>query len=193
MHRLSRYIAFALAKGDQNGEDNADIYAYALEALFSFLANIAVCMVIAFAMGESAAGLVLLVCFMSIRRYAGGYHARSHSQCIFRFSLAFTVAMALVRFFPAMLEMPFIIGVGGASSTVLLLFSPVADGCVSRDRKLKCACVTLALLAICFLSVRYSRVRQLSAVALSMALAAGSVVCVRFGKHRRLKPGRTEI
>jgi len=80
----------------ESSEENADIYAYACEAVIAFLANLSLSLVIALMFGRVREGLIFVLVFVWLRRYTGGYHAKTHFSCILAFSCIFAGTMALL-------------------------------------------------------------------------------------------------
>jgi len=86
IHSLATRIASIFVLYGESDEENADIYTYACEAVLSFLANLIVCLAIAFVFGRFIEGLVFISGFALLRRYTGGHHAKTHLYCILTFS-----------------------------------------------------------------------------------------------------------
>jgi len=80
----------------ESSEENADIYAYACEAIIAFLVNLSLSLVIALMFGRVREGLIFVLVFAWLRRYTGGYHAKTHFSCILAFSCIFAGSMALL-------------------------------------------------------------------------------------------------
>lgn len=62
-------------------EDDIEIYRYGLRTLKLKLISYLFAMLIAFILGRFAFFAVILVCFMSVRRYAGGFHEDTAVKC----------------------------------------------------------------------------------------------------------------
>lgn len=97
MHNLAVRMASVFVLYGESAEEDIDIYAYACEAVLALLVNILVCLVIAFLFGRVMEGLVFISGFALLRRYTGGYHAKSHFACIMIFSIVVVCAMLLLN------------------------------------------------------------------------------------------------
>lgn len=94
---MIRYLADRIASVfvlyGESSEDNADIYAYAVEALIAGLFNVIIGLTISLLFGRVLEGIVFIIVFAFLRRYVGGYHANSHYKCILIFCLLLTCSM----------------------------------------------------------------------------------------------------
>jgi len=77
----------------ESSEENADIYAYACEAVIAFLINLLLGLIVALVFGRFFEGIVFILGFWLLRRYTGGYHAKTHFNCILAFSCILVSAM----------------------------------------------------------------------------------------------------
>ena len=87
IHKLAAGMASIFVSYGESSEENMDIYTYACEAIIATLFNVLVCMVIGVAFGRLSESITFMVVFVSLRRYVGGYHAKTHFRCILTFSI----------------------------------------------------------------------------------------------------------
>lgn len=104
IHNLAKRMASVFVLYGESSEEDADIYTYACEAVLAVLANIIICLIIAFIFGRVTEGIIFIFAFILLRRYAGGHHAKTHFNCILTFGVIFTCAMMLV---PMIRQLPF--------------------------------------------------------------------------------------
>jgi len=96
IHSLANRVASVFVAYGESSEENADIYAYAAEAIIAFLVNLAICLMIAFVFGRLLEGLVFILGFAVLRRHTGGYHANTHLKCILTFNCIVLCTMAIL-------------------------------------------------------------------------------------------------
>lgn len=66
-----------------NSSDNEkEIYAYSIEVLISLFINFFILSTTAYLLKKQVELIVFIVFFSGLRSYAGGYHARTHIECI---------------------------------------------------------------------------------------------------------------
>ena len=97
LHNLANRIASVFVLYGESTEENADIYAYACEAVLAFLVNLLICIAIALLFGRIIEGIVFIAAFALLRRYTGGYHASAHYKCILIFGSILTCSMILLN------------------------------------------------------------------------------------------------
>ena len=96
IHSLANRVASVFVAHGECSEENADIYAYAAEAVIAFLVNLLICLLIALAFGRVREGLAFIFGFALLRWQTGGYHASTHLKCILTFSCIVVCAMAIL-------------------------------------------------------------------------------------------------
>lgn len=100
------------------------IYAYGLELLFSSSAGVAALMVISAVCRKPFLWIPYLAGFVPLRLSGGGYHTKTHFQCIFTFSLIFFLIVLLEKYYT--ISMKIWLATGFVNLAIILLFSPVA-------------------------------------------------------------------
>ena len=103
--------------------NNIRVYAYGLELLFSSLVGVAAVIIISAVFGKTFLWVPYMAGFVPLRLSGGGYHAKTHSHCIFAFSLLFSLILLTERLFAipakAWLIACFV------NLVIIFLFSPV--------------------------------------------------------------------
>lgn len=87
IHKVSeKIIDFQVIKGNIT-EEERNKYVYAYEVLLNQLINISIAMALALISCELKAVLLFLVIYIPLRKYAGGFHAKTNERCIIYSSL----------------------------------------------------------------------------------------------------------
>ena len=94
---LSNKISKIFIRYGETTEENADIYAYAIEAILAVVVNVIICLAIAAIFGRVSEGFIFIFTFAVLRRFTGGYHANTHFKCILTFSSLLTVSLAIIN------------------------------------------------------------------------------------------------
>lgn len=66
-------------------KDEEKIYSYGFEVMIAFIVNIVVILSIGCYLDLFLETILFLICYCSIRQFAGGYHAESYRNCLFVF------------------------------------------------------------------------------------------------------------
>jgi len=81
LHKLSIYLTNKLLNGETIDEDDYEIYIYGWSMLLSTAASVIAVLILALIFGQFIGTLLFMICFLSLRAYAGGYHANSYLGC----------------------------------------------------------------------------------------------------------------
>jgi len=184
IHSLANRIAAVFVQHGESSEEDADIYAYAVEAILAVLFNVAICLVISFAFGRVPEGVIFISTFALLRRFTGGYHAGSHNKCILTFATLLICAMLLSSFVSGLQSAIFItIAFAVLAWLGILVFAPIDDAnkrCEGEHKyrlKKKCVSVSTMMLLICAVVGFSINIYVALIIALSMFSVFGSVVC----------------
>ena len=99
IHNLAVRMAAVFVAHGESSSDDADIYAYACEKIVSTLVNVIIGMATAFLFGRLVEGIVFITGFAMLRKYTGGYHAKTHFNCILTFNIILACVMVLLLLF----------------------------------------------------------------------------------------------
>lgn len=99
------------------------IYIYGYELLFSSTAGIVILQIISILGRNLTAWIYFLLGFIPFRLTGGGFHAKSHSRCIFLFSTVYVVSMLVNDYIGAVSFLGLIVNLGLAFLFVVI--SPV--------------------------------------------------------------------
>ena len=86
INQMANKVASVFVDFGLSSEENADIYAYAVEAIIALIINLLIAVVVSLIFGMLLEGVAFILIFAVLRRIAGGYHADSHKRCIAIFS-----------------------------------------------------------------------------------------------------------
>lgn len=104
-------------------QEKTEEYVYGLEITLSVLASYLSVLIIGFLLGMGWESVVFLVLFISIRRFAGGFHFSSQIACYTFTCLVSTAVLLTIKYVPVHAGVCAVIMI--VSSLILLIFSPV--------------------------------------------------------------------
>lgn len=104
-------------------DDDREIYQYGFEQVFSSLLNIATMLLLGIILGKIYQSLVLILSFMALRSYSGGYHANTPLQCYLLTVMSISAALSIMKFIT--IDRFICLGLLVLSSVVILLLSPI--------------------------------------------------------------------
>lgn len=95
IHKISeKMVSWQVIKGNiTEGEWNKYVYAY--EVLLNQLINLSIAVILAFISHELKSVLMFLSIYIPLRKYAGGFHARSNERCIIYSSIVIIYVILL--------------------------------------------------------------------------------------------------
>lgn len=170
--RLSEKITDAMIAHSIVKADDREIYQYGFELLLADAVSFAALLVIGALARQLWYSAIYLFCFVLLRSFAGGYHAKTHLRCQLCMTAAFLVFLFLnSRLTPAFLT-AFVLG--DIVSFMPVLFSaplphanrPLSEA--SRRRNRKRALLTFMVLAAC--SCALSALGRQEGVSISLTL-----------------------
>ena len=106
-------------------DDDREIYQYGFEQVFSSLLNIATMLLLGIILGKIYQSLVLILSFMALRSYSGGYHANTPLQCYLLTVMSISAALSIMKFIT--IDRFICLGLLVLSSVVILLLSPIGS------------------------------------------------------------------
>lgn len=104
-------------------DDDREIYQYGFEQVFSSLLNIATMLLLGIILGKIYQSLVLILSFMALRSYSGGYHANTPLHCYLLTVMSISAALSIMKFIT--IDRFICLGLLVLSSVVILLLSPI--------------------------------------------------------------------
>ena len=106
-------------------DDDREIYQYGFEQVFSSLLNIATMLLLGIILGKIYQSLVLILSFMALRSYSGGYHANTPLHCYLLTVMSISAALSIMKFIT--IDRFICWGLLVLSSVVILLLSPIGS------------------------------------------------------------------
>lgn len=104
-----------------------NIYAYGYEVLISELIHNTIIAIIAICTHHITETICFITSFTFLREAAGGYHARTHRNCILIFSSVYLIFLYLLEHTPIDLYREITVGILIVHSILIALFAPVDD------------------------------------------------------------------
>lgn len=93
-------------------EQDKPVYRYGIHQLTTMTLNISIAIVIGLLLDMGLEMLLFLCAYIPLRRYAGGYHAKTELRCSVLSVLSETAALLAIGVFPPHLSAPAIAGAG---------------------------------------------------------------------------------
>lgn len=75
--------------------EDSDICSYGLEILISSLINLVMVLILGSILNKFIQTVVFVICYCSIRQFAGGYHSNTHGKCIFTFLCMYLITICI--------------------------------------------------------------------------------------------------
>jgi len=183
IHGLATRMASVFVTYGESSADDQDIYVYACELLVSTIINISLGLLISFLMGRPMEGIIFILGFVLIRRYAGGYHASTYARCILTFAVVLACGMLILSFVSALQAEAILMVVAGASCIGISLLAPVEHEnkiLNAESRKLqkeKSIWIVLVLFVFCLVDFFVLGTGIWQGLALSIVVVFGGMVC----------------
>lgn len=149
VNRMSEKIADWLIGQKVISSDERELYAYAVHCLFSLIYPIAFASVVGIISGMIMESIVMIIPFMIIRKFSGGYHADSFGKCLIISSIVIAGALLIGKniYNGVTLNALYIV-----ASILLIIFSPI-DSINKRlddDDKMFCKKITIVIVLLFF-------------------------------------------
>jgi len=159
-----------------------ETYCYCFELMIAFIFNLSLAIIIGFSFLQFVPTILFIIVFLSLRTFAGGYHAKTHFRCILIFVVVFTSFIIIIKWCDNFSITNLILSVLG--TILLLIFAPLdcKENRVDkkRKRKLKIYTSTFAITYTAIVivlnifnydKIAFSIAYPLAAVALSVTYA----------------------
>lgn len=121
--KVSRKVTDRLLSRNAIKDEDYEIYQYGLEQLFTSILNMLTLLVIGSIMGMIWQGIIFVLSFMLLRKYAGGYHASTPLGCYLLTTLIITVALSLMKYFEISILIYLVLLM--VSSVIVYMLTPV--------------------------------------------------------------------
>lgn len=107
-------------------EQEKDIYVYGCEAIFSGLVNSLIVFFTGIFFKDFLCVFTFYIVFLMLRKYCGGYHAKTHFRCHFVFLVNLLLIMLMIKKLP-LLNISYSIPVIILSDVLIVLLAPVQN------------------------------------------------------------------
>lgn len=119
INKLSGKLSDALGFKLNSTNEEKEIYAYSIEVILSLILNIIILYETAYVIGKIPELIIFIIFFSGLRAYAGGYHARTHIECMTLSFIIFIISSMSSTWFIAFGEIIMIVGI---TASILLVF-----------------------------------------------------------------------
>ena len=124
-YKTSVYIADILEQQNKFAPEDKEVYRYGVQQGLNLTLNILTTIIIGVLCGMVYPSILFLVCYMPLRSFCGGYHAKTHLRC-YIYSVIMITSILLVTKYTAfnifLYEVLVLI-----SLIIILLLAPVED------------------------------------------------------------------
>ena len=110
INKLSGKLSHVLGDRMNSTDEEKEIYSYSIEVILSLVLNIIILFETAYVIGKIPEFIIFIVFFSGLRTYAGGYHAKSHIECMTVSFIIFFISAMSDSWFKADGELILIIG-----------------------------------------------------------------------------------
>lgn len=125
MQKLAQGTAERLAAQGIIREEDAPIYRYGLEAIYSSLLELLSILALAALIGNFWQTVLFFAAFIPLRLYAGGYHASTRLRCFLTSLVVYATFTIMLEIVPAAWFVPLAFIGGAVSFLIVWLFAPV--------------------------------------------------------------------
>lgn len=132
--------------------DERELYEYAVHCLFSLLYPLVFALVIGAFFGMPIEAVAMIMPFIAVRKFSGGYHADSFYKCLIISSIVIVTMLQISKYINNNMFFN-VIYIG--SSILLMIFSPIdsAKKRLNNDDKRFCKKITILIVVVLFIIV----------------------------------------
>lgn len=123
VRKVSKKVTDRLLSRNAIKDEDYEIYQYGLEQLFTSILNMLTLFVIGSIMGMIWQGIIFVLSFMLLRKYAGGYHASTPLRCYLLTTLIITVALSVMKYLEISILIYLVLLM--VSSVIVYMLTPV--------------------------------------------------------------------
>jgi accessory gene regulator B len=152
LNNMSEKIADWLIRQKAISADERELYAYAVHCLFSLIYPLVFSLVIGAFLGMPIEAVAMIIPFIVVRKFSGGYHADSFYKCLIISSIVIVTMLQISKYINNNMFFN-VIYIG--SSILLMIFSPIdsANKRLDNDDKRFCKKVTILIVLVLFIIV----------------------------------------
>lgn len=152
LNNMSGKIADWLIRQKVISTDERELYAYAVHCLLSLLYPIVFSVIIGAFFGMSMEAVAMIISFIAVRKFSGGYHADSFYKCLIISSIVIVTMLQISKYINNNM---FFNVIYITSSILLMIFSPIdsANKRLDNDDKRFCKKITILIVVVLFIIV----------------------------------------
>ena len=180
--KCSEEIVSWLIRCEAIQETDRELYEYAVHSLWLNIAPLILVLMFGAIMGSVAEGVLMIIPFMAIRKFSGGYHAKKEWHCLVSSSLLLTACVYLTGQLKYGIVMN---GLVTASIISLIVFSPMdtenrrLDVEEKKQYKIFTCVIVLVIVMVYFALVMFHAYNYAVCIAIGLMLSAGvQVPCI---------------
>lgn len=149
MEKCTGKITEWLIKCDAIQEEDCKLYEYAMYSILLTLSPILLALVVGVLLGATQQGILIIIPFVILRKFSGGYHAKSAGVCFISSSLL----LVLCIFLSFIVECDWRLwGVTALSAISLIYFSPIEnENRLLNKKEWACYKKIVTAIVICFI------------------------------------------
>ena len=132
IHKISGAITKWLVKAGAISEEDKELYEYAAFSFLFTLLPLALVLILGAVFGMLLEGVLLILPFMLIRKFSGGYHLKSSVVCTISSTVLLSLFLLVIRVVTAHSAYPAYSIAVGMSVLLLIVLSPID----SEERRL---------------------------------------------------------
>lgn len=181
MREKSNRIARFIFNNDLN-EEKIELYGFAIYIVISSLLHIGTLLVIGYLFGMVVESVIFYVSFIAIRKFAGGYHARTPLKCYFFSIVTIIIALFLlkiIKIFPIENVNCFFCILSVISLVIICVLSPLDNENKNIDCKDKIILKKISILNTTGLLIFFFLIMGIEktyALAIALGLCVSSIV-----------------
>lgn len=127
IEQISNRIATSFVKNDVIPEEDQPVYQYGIELLVSNFISIVLIMTCGLILGRGLEAVVFLLCFIPVRLYSGGYHAKTYFRCDMTFLFIFLGCTLVYQFFLYYPVFPVLLLTNIAAILITIKYAPIEN------------------------------------------------------------------
>ena len=137
-YKTSVYIADILEQQNKFAPEDKEVYRYGIQQGLNLTLNILTTIIIGVLCGMVYPSLMFLICYMPLRSFCGGYHAKTHLRCYIYSVIMITCILLVAKYTTFNIVLYEILVL--ISLIIILLLAPVEDENKKLDNVEKCIC-----------------------------------------------------
>lgn len=152
---VSKKIANWLVSCDEIKREECELYEYAIQSIIMLLLPFGLIIILGAAFKMILEDILLVVSFMSVRRYSGGFHAKKAYMCVIVSCFSVGISLVLIK-----LGIPYYIFVGFYTISLMIVLitapqessnKPLKEWELVKYKRYTCfCCLILTVVCICF-------------------------------------------